>query len=184
MLRATEELLAEGASYADLHIERIATRAGISRTAFYFYFRDRRELLMRLTGDVAEQIFAHADTWYSGSGDPAQRLAEALAEVAATYREHGDVLRAIVEVSAYDEQVAGFWHGVVDRFVAATRARIEAEAAAGRSDVADPGATAFALCWMTERALNQQVVQGDPVVPEALEQAMIAIWRRGVYGCD
>ena len=26
-------------------LERIATRAGISRTAFYFYFRDKRELL-------------------------------------------------------------------------------------------------------------------------------------------
>ena len=42
VLRATEELLRDGASYADLNIERIARRAGISRTAFYFYFRDKR----------------------------------------------------------------------------------------------------------------------------------------------
>ena len=34
--------------------QRITTRAGISRTAFYFYFRDKRELLMRLTEDVTE----------------------------------------------------------------------------------------------------------------------------------
>ena len=52
VLEATEALLEEGASFADLSIERIATRAGISRTAFYFYFRDKRELLMRLTEDV------------------------------------------------------------------------------------------------------------------------------------
>ena len=52
MLRATEQLLAEGSSYADLNVERIATAAGISRTAFYFYFRDKRDLLMRLAGDV------------------------------------------------------------------------------------------------------------------------------------
>src|SRR5437870_620924 len=45
VLRATEELLAEGASWADLGVERIATTAGISRTAFYFYFADKRELL-------------------------------------------------------------------------------------------------------------------------------------------
>src|SRR3712207_7614489 len=49
VLEATEALLAEGASFAELNIERIATRAGISRTAFYFYFRDKRELLVRLT---------------------------------------------------------------------------------------------------------------------------------------
>ncbi|MCW3039856.1 MAG: TetR/AcrR family transcriptional regulator, partial [Solirubrobacterales bacterium] len=34
VLHATEDLLAEGASFADLNIEKIATRAGISRTAF------------------------------------------------------------------------------------------------------------------------------------------------------
>ena len=49
VLRATEELLTEGATFAELNIEKIATRAGISRTAFYFYFRDKRELLVRLT---------------------------------------------------------------------------------------------------------------------------------------
>ena len=36
VLEATEELLSEGVSFADLGIEKIATRAGISRTAFYF----------------------------------------------------------------------------------------------------------------------------------------------------
>ena len=46
VLTATEQLLGEGASYADLNIERIATRAGISRTAFYFYFADKREVAL------------------------------------------------------------------------------------------------------------------------------------------
>src|SRR3981081_4687209 len=52
VLQATEQLLAGGSSYADLNVERIATAAGISRTVFYFYFRDKRDLLMRLAGDV------------------------------------------------------------------------------------------------------------------------------------
>ena len=56
VLAATEALLAEGSSYAELNVERIATAAGISRTAFYFYFRDKRDLLMRLAGDVTELL--------------------------------------------------------------------------------------------------------------------------------
>jgi len=71
VLQATETLLEEGASFASLSIERIATRAGISRTAFYFYFADKRELLMRLAADVAEQFYREAGTWWSGSGDGA-----------------------------------------------------------------------------------------------------------------
>ena len=78
VLQATEALLGEGASYASLSIERIATRAGISRTAFYFYFADKRELLMRLAADVAEQFYSEAGTWWSGSGEGPDQLTEAL----------------------------------------------------------------------------------------------------------
>src|SRR5882762_7490630 len=109
VLEATEALLAEGAAYTDLSIERIATRAGISRTAFYFYFRDRRELLMRLTEDVSELLYQQADIWFSGAGDPEPEIREALTNIAAVYSAHGVLLRAIVEVSTYDEEVAQFW---------------------------------------------------------------------------
>ena len=132
VLEATEALLGEGASYADLSIERIATRAGISRTAFYFYFHDKRELLMRLTEDVAERLYAEADAWWSGDGDGPAELDSALRKVIALYREHGVLLRAVVEAAAVDDAVAGFWRALVGRFVEASRRRIEAEQAEGR----------------------------------------------------
>ncbi len=114
MLRATEQLLAEGSSYADLNVERIATAAGISRTAFYFYFRDKRDLLMRLAGDVTELLYAQADIWFSGEGDdPEQEIREALTRIAELYREHGVLIRAIVEVSTYEEDIATFWRGLL-----------------------------------------------------------------------
>src|SRR6476619_8109416 len=85
VLAATEALLSEGASYSDLNIERIATRAGISRTAFYFYFRDKRELLMRLTEEVAEVLYAEADVGGSGEGDGREALDTALRSVIGHY---------------------------------------------------------------------------------------------------
>src|SRR5690349_6866540 len=95
VLRGTEQLLADGSSYADLNVERIATAAGNSRTAFYFYFRDKRELLMRLTADVNDQLYAEADTWFTGNASPH----ETMSRIAALYEEHAPLLRAIVEVS-------------------------------------------------------------------------------------
>src|SRR3954449_8153464 len=41
VLAATEALLAAGRSFAELPVEEIARRAGMSRPAFYFYFRDK-----------------------------------------------------------------------------------------------------------------------------------------------
>ncbi|MDQ3741426.1 MAG: TetR/AcrR family transcriptional regulator [Actinomycetota bacterium] len=173
VLRATEELLEEGASFAELGIERIATRAGISRTAFYFYFRDKRELLVRLTSEVNEQLLDAAGTWWSGEGE----LRDALQAIAELYREHGALLRAVVEVSTYDEEVAGFWRALVGRFAEPTRERIEAE----RPDFpGSAGATAFALVWMVERSFYQQLVQGEPVSADELVDVIATIFERTI----
>jgi AcrR family transcriptional regulator len=182
VLAATEALLSEGGSYADLNIERIATRAGISRTAFYFYFRDKRELLMRLTEDVNEQLYQQADIWFSGAGEPEQEIREALTNIAALYAEHGVLLRAIVEVSTYDDEVAQFWRGMLGRFVDASRRRIDAERDAGVSVAGHAHATAFALVWMTERTMYQHLVQGEPMAREEIVDALAGIWLRSVYG--
>jgi AcrR family transcriptional regulator len=181
VLNATEQLLDEGATYADLNIERIATRAGISRTAFYFYFADKRELLMRLTEDVTDELYTQADIWYSGSGDPEAEIREALVNIARLYEQHGTLLRAIVEVSTYDEEVAVFWRTLMARFVDATQIRIAAEQEAGRSSGCEPASTSFALCWMAERVLYQELVQDAPIPGEDLVDALVRIWMRTIY---
>ena len=184
VLDATQALLREGVSYADLNIERIATRAGISRTAFYFYFRDKRELLLRLTEDVTDELYRQGDIWFSRRRRAEAELAAAVANIGTLYREHGAVLRAIVQAAATDDEVAVFWHAILDRFVDATARRIEALRAEGRhaSSPRTPRASAFALCWMIERAFNQQLVLGEPIAQEALVDALSGIFVRAVYG--
>ena len=178
VLRATEELLGEGAAFAELNIERIATRAGISRTAFYFYFRDKRELLVHLTGEVNAELMAAAETWWSGDAE----LHEALERVAGIYAQHGALLRAVVEVATYDEEIARYWRGLVGRFVDATQARIEAEQQAGRALPGAAGPLAFALVWMVERAFYEQLVDERAVDPGELVGALGDVMARAVYG--
>jgi AcrR family transcriptional regulator len=181
VLEATEGLLAGGRSYAELKIEDIAGAAGISRTAFYFYFRDKRELLMRLTEDVADVFYAEADAWWSGGGDGREDLERALAIIIALYREHGVLLRAVAEASAYDEAVAGFWRALVGRFVEASRRRIEEEQARGAMTGVAAEATAFALTWMTERACYQRLAQGGELTDD-FQTGLVHIWVAALYG--
>ncbi len=182
VLEATEALLAEGVSYSELSVERIATRAGISRTAFYFYFHDKRELLMRLTEDVAELLYAEADAWWSGEGDGPTELAAALRQVIALYRDHGVLLRAVVEAAAVDDAVAGFWRALVGRFVEASRRRIEAEQAAGRIAPMPADDVAFSLSWMTERTCYQRLVQGGDLDDDAFAAGLVRVWTGALYG--
>ena len=183
VLQAMEELLAEGTPYATLSVERIATRAGISRTAFYFYFADKRELLMRLASELADELYGEADAWWSGAGDGSEQLTAAVGKIARLYRAHSPLVCAIVEVAAYDEVVGPFWRALVGRFVDASAQRIATEIEAGRAPSAlVPHATSFALVWMTERALYQMLVQDDPVCDDDLVRALAWIWTTTVYG--
>jgi AcrR family transcriptional regulator len=125
-LVATEELLDDGASYAELSVEQISSRAGRPRTAFYLYFRDKRELLMRLTEDVAQTLYEEADRWWSGTRGR-EDLELALADILRTWGQHASVLRAIAEASTYDAEIAEFWRGMVGRFVEATERRLVTE---------------------------------------------------------
>jgi AcrR family transcriptional regulator len=176
VLGATEALLAEGRPFTDLRVEEIATRAGLSRTAFYFYFRGKRELLVRLAEGVTELLWSESDTWWSGAGD-ADALREALRRVTAVWAAHGVMLRAVIEASAYDEVVAQFWRGIMDGFVEATRARIEADGVPVPAE-----STAQALCWMTERTYYQWVAQGGEFDDPRLTEGVAAVWTRAIYG--
>ena len=184
VLAATEQLLGAGTTFADLNVEKIATAAGISRTAFYFYFRDKREVLMRLAGDITEILYHEAEVWFSPEvgGDPEAQVRQALGSIAGLYEEHGALLRAIVELSTYDEEIATFWRSLLGRFVDATAARIEAEQAAGNAGPMEPQPTAFALVWMAERTLYQQLVQGEPFSRDSQVDAIVGIWIRAIYG--
>ena len=176
---ATESLLAQGGSYADLSVEQISAAAGRSRTAFYVYFRDKRELLMRATETVVAQLYDEADQWWSGA-DGRRGLREALTDVLGTYREHGALLRAVVEASTYDRQVADFWRAVVGRFIKATELRLI-------EDGEDPGRAAgkaFVLAWMTERVLYEQVAVGGRLDDPTIIEALVEVWERSVYGPD
>jgi TetR/AcrR family transcriptional regulator, ethionamide resistance regulator len=174
---ATESLLAGGSSYADLSVEQISAAAGRSRTAFYVYFRDKRDLLMRATETVAGQLYDEADRWWSGA-DGRRGLRSALTDILTTYRDHADLLRAVVEASTYDEQVGEFWRTLVGRFIEATELRLADEG----DDPSRAAGKAFALVWMTERACYQQVARGGRMDDPRLVDALLEVWERSVYG--
>jgi AcrR family transcriptional regulator len=182
LLQAMEDLLREGHCYTELSVEQIAARAGISRTAFYFYFNDKRHVLMRLVERVSELFFVQGERWWDESvpDDPVE-LREILTNALRIWREHAPVLRAIVEAASYDEEIASFWHGLMDRFVAATRDHLEDEARAGRGSGIDPEAAAWVLVWMTERAWYQHITRAT-ISDEALIDALTAVCWRTAHG--
>jgi TetR/AcrR family transcriptional regulator, ethionamide resistance regulator len=160
LLQAAEELLDEGASFASLKVEEIAQRAGIGRTGFYFYFADKRQLLLGVTAEAAEALYEQADRWWHGGEDGADELRRVLDPIVRLWLKHAAVLCAVVEATGYDEQIRGYWNGLMERFIEATTERIEREQSSGHGLPGPAHETAYVLCWMTERAMYQHARAG------------------------
>lgn len=173
-LHATEALLNEGASYADLNVSRIAKRAGRTRSAFYTHFEDRRGLLLALIEEVGGDAFTAVEPFLAVNGPVEQEAIVASTEgLLATFREHATLYRAVVEAAGYDEGIAAYWDGIVGRFVEAARERLCAE---GFGE-AEAASTAAALIWMTERTCYQQAVRGGTGLDDKVAAAGISwVW--------
>jgi AcrR family transcriptional regulator len=173
--------LAEDAPFRDVTVDQISRTAGVSRTAFYLYYRDKGELLMEAVEEVAAALYEQADRWWHGEGEPAELVRDAVAGVARVWAGQARVLRAVTEASTYDEEVREFWVGVVGRFVTATEEHIRADQRSGRIPASiDPSSAADALCWMTERYCYIHLGRGDRT-PSQVTGELARVWTAALY---
>lgn len=183
LLDATERLMADGASFTELSVDRLATEAGISRASFYIYFEDKGHLLRRLTGQVFDDLAASAERWWSVAHrrQPADALA-AMSGIVANYRRHQPLLVALNEMAAYDQLVGTTYREVLTAIAARLATVIEAGQADGsiRRDL-PADTTASTLTWMVERAC-QQSLPGRPASYDAeLAQTLTQIVWGALY---
>ena len=167
-------------------------RTGLSRPAFYAYFRDRYELVTRLLEGIGGLLFAVDRRWLVGDpgvGREESRavLGDALRGGAETFERYGPVLRAISDAASYDERVEEVYRfGLIERLIVAVAARISRDVEAGVSPAdLDPREAARALVMMTERYLIDaygRPVAGRPHDDAAVVRTLEAVWVRTLYG--
>jgi AcrR family transcriptional regulator len=176
--------------FREMTVEGVMVRTGLSRPAFYAYFRDRYEVVTRLLEGIGGLLFALDWRWLSGGeGEEAREvLVDALRAGSRTFVEYGPVLRAIADAAGYDARVEQVYrHGLIERLVAAVAIRISRDVEAGLSPAdLDPQETARALVLMTERYLLDAFGRPERRPSRRESAAVFAtleeIWVRTLYG--
>ncbi|WP_459546521.1 TetR/AcrR family transcriptional regulator [Nocardia sp. X0981] len=156
VLRAVEELLADGTPFTEIAVQRIASAAEVARSTFYRYFPDKSQLLIRMAELATADLFGAAERWWGAEHtDREPGVRRAMSAMIAGFRRHRYLLLALSEVATYDRDVGAYWRARVATFVDLVRARLEADRAAGRvaADL-DPAATALVLAAMVERSIT------------------------------
>jgi AcrR family transcriptional regulator len=180
LLDATERLMATGASFTELSVDRLATEAGISRASFYIYFEDKGDLLRRLAGQVFDDLADAAGRWWSVSRrrDPADVNA-AMTALVASYRRHQPLLVALNEMAAYDPQVGTTYRDIL----ASISERLAAVIEEGQGDgfirpELSAATAASTLTWMAERTCQQNL----PGRPESYDAELAETLTQIVWG--
>jgi AcrR family transcriptional regulator len=183
LLDATERLMADGASFTELSVDRLATEAGISRASFYIYFQDKGDLLSRLAGQVFADLANAAARWWSVGHrrDPADARA-AMSGIVAGYRRHQPLLVALNEMAGYDPQVGDAYRDILTAISARFAAMIEQGQRDGhiRQDLSAE-TVASSLTWMVERATQQNLPRRPPSYDAELAEMLTQIAWAALY---
>jgi AcrR family transcriptional regulator len=160
----------------ELTIDEVMAGTGLSRPAFYVYFRDRHDLVLRLISEIGAELFEMADKWLKGND-----LRAGVEGVVAVYAKHGPVLRAISDAAVDDPDVEEAYHGLVQRFIDATAEHIRLEQKDGRAEGMTARRTAAALVWMNERYLSMCLGGSKQLKPREVSDTLAQIWMRTLY---
>jgi len=182
ILNAAENFLREF-PFRDMTVDDIMSRTGLSRPSFYEYFRDRNQLVIRLTEGFGVRNAAICETWLRSpkSAEDLPRVMYEFAELAAS---EGHLMRALADAASSDPEVEASYHTALQAAIDKVAQRIREDAAQGLIDVGglDPQNLASALIFMNQAYLIEALGRRPQADPKAVAETLATIWTRVLYG--
>jgi TetR/AcrR family transcriptional regulator, ethionamide resistance regulator len=184
ILSTAERLLGER-SLAEISVDDLAQGAGISRSAFYFYFPSKDAVVLTLVDRVVEQAGAARDRALERqASDPAGVWREGIESFYEVFGEHRPVIRAVTDLGASNPEARALWSTAIDGWVSNVTELIEAERTRGAAPEGIAARDlATALVQMNERVLQAIFIEETPAVREREAIATLThVWRSAIYG--
>ena len=170
--------------FRDLTVNALMTPTGISRSAFYQYFKDLHDLMEALLNLLKDEVYAVTGPWFEGTGDPVILLNESLAGLVDVCYRLGPILRATDDAAATDETLEKIWMQFVNQFDDAVTSRIEADQAQGLIPNFDARPLAIALNHLDVYTLIEAFGKRPRSKPEPVREALVRIWISTLYGSE
>lgn len=186
ILDATEGFL-QKQPFRELTVEEVMARTGLSRPAFYAYFRDRYGLVRGILERVGSELFEIDRGWLEGVGeDSRQKVRETLEGGVEFFARRGPLLRAINDAASGDQEIERLYRfGLIESFAQAVTARITRGQAEGEMSAdLDPETVGLALVLMTERYLLDTVSRNPDADPGSIVETLNNIWVKTLYEPD
>jgi AcrR family transcriptional regulator len=183
IMRTAEELL-QTCSLGQVSVDALARGAGLSRSAFYFYFPSRDAVVLGLVEQmISDAAAARDDALRAGHASGPGSWRESIAIFFEIFGAHRAVVEAAIELCASNEEARGLWSQTMAGWVQHVTERIEAERARGAAPEGVPARDlATALVQMNERALGAVFTSTAPAIAESVVlDTLTHIWVSAIY---
>ena len=181
LLRAFEELLREQTLDA-VNVADISGRAGVTRSAFYFYFESKAVAVLALMQGLYDAAAEANEILVKAEGDPAQRISKAVTLLFDSVDDTPHTYRALLEARASSAGVRQMWDAGRADFAEVIGGMIDTERAAGRAvEGPDAAAVASVLLDVNDHALERHSLGTGPPRAQHI-QAITFIWCSTIYG--
>ena len=164
-----------------INIADISRRAGVTRSAFYFYFENKAIAVAALMEEMYDESFAAAGL-FQADGTPAENIEAMVRALFSTWEKHEHIFRASLDARATSPTVRQLWDHDRESFVPVVASMIDEERAAG---AAPPGTDATALASvlleLNDRML-ERLALGGQLEREQLVDAVVSVWLHSIYG--
>ncbi|HEY9264545.1 MAG TPA: TetR/AcrR family transcriptional regulator [Mycobacterium sp.] len=165
-----------------VNIADVTKRAGVTRSAFYFYFENKAAAVAALLEPMHEDGFVASDILTSTSEPPQRRIRAMVEALLDTVETHRYLLQAMLEARASNPAIRQVWDDARESFVPSVAAMIAAERASGRApDGAQVEVIAGMLLEFNDRLLERYTL-GGALTRAQLSEGAEAVWLGTIYG--
>jgi AcrR family transcriptional regulator len=183
LLEASERLLASGTPFIELSVEQLCSEAGVARSSFYVHFRDKADLIARLTEALMDELSAAASAWWRPGAERHEVLA-ATRRLVGIYAEHGALFAALTETAAFDAELRAIQQASLDRHMRPLADLVEAGQSSGLVRDVPTTETVTALALMVEGSCFRMARGAGPAALDRLAEALTSIVWHALYRDD
>jgi AcrR family transcriptional regulator len=165
-----------------INIAEISKQAGVTRSAFYFYFENKGAAVAALMERILDETFAVNDAFTAAADPPRERIHAMLDGLFSTCERHRHLFKAMLEARGSNASVRDIWDAARESFVASVAAMIDADRRAGRApDGLDSRVLASVLLEFNDRLLERLSLGGSLSRGQLMDGAA-TVWLNTIFG--
>lgn len=180
LLRALDDHL-QDSSLDSITIADVARSAGVTRSAFYFYFESKATAVAALVEQLYDDAVAAA-AHLTAAGPPAANIEATIRGLFEAWERHRHVYVAMLDARATSTTVRELWENDRESFVPVVAALVDDERAAGRAPAGPPARVLAATLLELNDRMLERLARGTDQPREELVAAVVHIWLSSIYG--